>query len=110
MRVWDIPPKQLCKDHLLGEHREVHAIWTVIIKKKKGYSKHPETKRWVGKLSALFQRHEKLVVEMKDRGYSHNSPLEKSLAKGQTVQKEYVNTIPEQIKILKNKNCECKIS
>ena len=110
MRVWDIPPKQLCKNHLLGEHREVHAIWAVITNKKKGYSKHPETKRWVGKLPALYQRHEKLVIEMKYRGYSHNSPLEKKLAIGKIMQKDFVNTIPEQIEILKNKNCECKIS
>lgn len=110
MRVWDISPKKLCRGHLLGEHREIHAIWTVITKQKKGYSKHPETKRWKGKLSALYQRHEELVIEMKIRGYSHNSPLEKRLARGRIVQKEFVNTISEQIEILKQKNCKCKTS
>lgn len=45
MRIWDISPGKLCKNHLLGEHRELHAIWTVITENKKGYSKHPETIR-----------------------------------------------------------------
>lgn len=77
MRIWDISPAKLCKNHLLGEHRELHAIWAIITENKKGYSKHPETIRWVGKLGALYFRHEQLVKEMKDRGYNHHSPLDK---------------------------------
>jgi len=38
-------PDKLCRNHLLGEHREIHAIWAVITEKKKGYSMHPETIR-----------------------------------------------------------------
>jgi len=34
MRVGDILPL-LCRQPLLGEHRELHAIWSVITKKKK---------------------------------------------------------------------------
>ncbi len=30
MRIWDIPPKLLCRNHLLGEHRELHAIWSIL--------------------------------------------------------------------------------
>ena len=30
MRVWDVSPKELCRAHLLGEHRELHAIWTIL--------------------------------------------------------------------------------
>lgn len=69
---------------------------------------HPETKRWAGKLSALYLRHEKLVIEMKNRRYSHKSPLEKKLANGKTVQNEFVNTLKEQLDILKMKNCKCQ--
>jgi hypothetical protein len=57
MRIWDIPVEKLCRNHLLGEHRELHAMWVVITQNKKGYSKHPETIRWIGKLRALYLRH-----------------------------------------------------
>ena len=67
MRIWDLPPENLCRKHLLGEHRELHAIWSIITNNKIGYSKHPETIRWKGKLKALYNRHEKQVAEMKKK-------------------------------------------
>ena len=109
MRIWDLPPSKLCKNHLLGEHRELHAIWTVITTKKTGYSMHPETIRWKGRLAALYIRHESLVSEMQKRGYSHHTPLEKKFAKGKAIQTKFVNTKNEQIDILRKKNCQCKI-
>lgn len=109
MRIWDLSPSILCRQHLLGEHLELHSIWTVITQGKKGYSKHPETIRWVGKLKALYSRHEKLVKEMHSRGYNHNSELDKNLAIGDSKQKEYVNSPKEQIEILRTKACECKL-
>ena len=54
----------LCRGHLLGEHRELHAVWAVLTKDKRGYSRHPETLRWRGRLRALFLRHASLVEEM----------------------------------------------
>ena len=107
MRIWDISPSLLCRQHLLGEHRELHAVWSVITKNKKGYSKHPETIRWIGKLKALYIRHEILVKEMKKRSYRHNSDLSTRFAVGNKTQEVFVNSIPEQIKILKKKNCPC---
>ncbi len=107
MRIWDLSPSLLCRQHLLGEHRELHAIWSVITKKKKGYSKHPETLRWVGKLNALYIRHQALVQEMEERGYIHRSNLLVRLAVGNKKQEEYINTISDQIEILKKKNCTC---
>jgi hypothetical protein len=109
MRVWDVDPKILCRKHLLGEHRELHAVWTILTQNKKGYTSHPETKRWVGKLSALYKRHEILVNEMIERGYRHNSPLDKKYAKGKPIQDYFLSTIEEQKTILKNKNCECPL-
>jgi hypothetical protein len=107
MRIWDIPPNRLCRNHLLGEHRELHAIWSIINKNKKGYSRHPETVRWKGKLKALYLRHEKLVKEMTKRGYNHNSNLDKRLAAGSHRQTEYIDPYKKQFKILKNKKCGC---
>ncbi|MFC1808765.1 pyrimidine dimer DNA glycosylase/endonuclease V [Candidatus Omnitrophota bacterium] len=109
MRIWDISPKKLCRNHLLGEHRELHAIWVVLTKNKKGYSKHPETLRWKNKLAALYLRHEKLVEEMLRRGYKHKSDLNKRYARGATKQQMFIDSPKRQREILKSKKCECKI-
>jgi hypothetical protein len=109
MRIWDIEPEKLCRNHLLGEHRELHAIWSVLTKNKKGYSKHPETIRWRGKLKALYLRHEKLIKELKRRGYAHRSPLKPKLAIGSARQYKYVDSPKKQTRILKSKKCDCKI-
>ena len=109
MRIWDIPPRKLCRNHLLGEHRELHAMWTVITEHKKGYSLHPETIRWKGKLKALYSRHEELVSEMIHRGYSHHSPLDKRKATGTSIQDTFIDSPYRQIQILKQKDCNCRI-
>lgn len=109
MRIWDISPKKLCRNHLLGEHRELHAMWVVITEKKKGYSMHPETIRWKGKLKAMYLRHEELVKEMGSRGYSHKSPLDKRKATGNPVQSVFVDSPKKQMKILQNKGCGCNV-
>ena len=109
LRVWDISPDKLCRPHLLGEHREIHAIWSILTQEKKGYSNHPETLRWKGKLKALYNRHEKIADEMIKRGYNHRSPLDIMLASGDSKQDKYVNSIDEQKKILRERNCECRV-
>ena len=109
MRIWDISPKRLCRNHLLGEHRELHAIWSVLVNGKKGYAQHPETLRWKGKLKALFSRHEALVSEMMVRGYRHRSPLSKRQATGSTAQRLFVDTPQTQVRILKRKRCQCDV-
>ena len=109
MRIWDIPTKKLCRNHLLGEHRELHAIWSVITEKKKGYSLHPETIRWRGRLHALYIRHEEQTSEMLRRGYSHNSPLDRRKATGKSIQEVFVDSIQLQMKILQKKGCDCDV-
>jgi hypothetical protein len=109
MRIWDIHPKFLCRKHLLGEHRELHGLWNILTrhKGKCGYSRHPETLRWVGKRKALYIRHEVLVKEFSRRGYSHHTPLDKRLATGSGNQNVFINTVKEQQVILKQKPCDC---
>jgi hypothetical protein len=109
MRIWDLHPSILCRQHLLGEHRELHALWSVLTNNKKGYSRHPETLRWVGKLKALYTRHKSLVKEMKNRGYNHYSDLDIKLAQGAPIQDFFLSTHEEQMKILKGKNCTCEV-
>jgi hypothetical protein len=110
MRIWDIPPEKLCTKHLFGEHRELHAIWNIITKNKKGYAHHPETMRWRGKLLALYRRHEEEVREIQRRGFRHNSPLEEALATGSGTQDEYLLGIEDQIRLLSEKGCQCLFS
>lgn len=109
MRIWDIDPEQLCRKHLLGEHRELHGLWNILTKHKGvgGYARHPETLRWAGKLNALKNRHDQLVNEMIKRGYQHQSPLVGKFAKDEGKQSIFINTLDEQKKLLKNKPCEC---
>lgn len=107
MRIWDVAPEYLCRKHLLGEHRELHGLWNIITQNKKGYSNHPETKRWYGKEKALFKRHDDLVAEMKRRGYNHNTPLEADLVVGAEFQLEFIDSLEEQRRLLKGKPCDC---
>lgn len=109
MRIWDISPKHLCHKHLLAEHRELHGLWNILTihKVQGGYSRHPETLRWVGKTKALYNRHELLVKEFKNRGYRHLTPLDKKLATGKSKQDKLIDSLPRQKELLKAKNCSC---
>ena len=107
MRIWDVDPARLCRAHLLGEHRELHGLWNILTKGRRGYSRHPETRRWQGKLAALYRRHEALVTEITRRGYRHQSPLDVSLATGAEVQDAFVDAPDAQRRILTEKPCEC---
>ncbi len=109
MRIWDLSPRLLCKRHLLGEHRELHAVWTILTENKKGYRNHPETKRWVGKLKALYLRHELLVSEMEKRSYKHTSNLSVDRAVGSEYQRSFVDTPEVQLELLKKKVCDCPL-
>jgi hypothetical protein len=106
MRIWDIDVSLLCRNHLLGEHRELHCIWSIITQNKKGYSNHPEVMRWKNNLGGLLKRHKSQIEEMKKRGYKHNSILD-----GNVIEGDYylITPINEQIKLLKSKGCNCKI-
>jgi hypothetical protein len=109
MRIWDIPPKFICRKHLLAEHRELHGLWNILTihNGQGGYSRHPETLRWVGKTLALYQRHELLVSEFIHRGYQHHTPLDKKIACGKSYQNMLLDSIAEQKIMLKNKTCDC---
>lgn len=109
MRIWDLPAEMLCRNHLLGEHAELHGIWSIITQGKRGYAHHPEVLRWKGKLEALFLKHEEIVAEMERRGFNHNSPLDPALATGAAEQDTFVDSPAEQARILRNKGCECRV-
>lgn len=75
MRVWDLHPGYLSQSSLLGQHAEIHALFSVLMGGKRGYWSHPETLRWKGHLRELSWRHELTVREMILRGLQHRSPL-----------------------------------
>jgi hypothetical protein len=108
MRIWDLEPERLCDRHLLGEHRELHAIWTVLTTGKRGYARHPETLRWRGRLAALYAGHDAEVAEMRRRGFRHASPLDERLATGSAHQTERVDSVEDQRARLAARECGCR--
>jgi hypothetical protein len=102
MRIWDINPGYLNRQSLLGEHRELHGIVSILVNHKKGYSHHPETIRWKRLGWALKQRHRLLAAEMSLRGYKDKSPVLTRANHG-LWPCSYIDEPIQQIKILKAK-------
>jgi len=74
MRMWMIDAKLLCRNHLLGEHSEIH-------KHRPSFVKRHRIDRRIAPIvqiepESMENRHETLAVEMMRRGYKHNSPYE----------------------------------
>ena len=72
MRIWNVDPTKMCRQHLLGEHLEIHMFVSCINKGKNlaGY-----IDKGLLDVNLLATRHEALVQEMLTRGYTHSSPL-----------------------------------
>lgn len=102
MRIWDIDPGYLNRQSLLGEHLELHGIVSIIVNDKKGYSRHPETIRWVGYGWALSKRHQQLAVEMSLRGYIDKSPVYLQVNENKWPA-TYIDEPFQQLEILRNK-------
>ncbi|MDH5256980.1 MAG: DUF1722 domain-containing protein [Gammaproteobacteria bacterium] len=108
MRIWDIDPGYLNRQSLLGEHRELHGLVAIVLYNKKGYSNHPETKRWVAYGWALKKRHKLLSQEMLVRGYKDRSPVR--IRKNAGMWPEiYIDDPADQFSIISEKyrNLEC---
>lgn len=101
MRMWMIQPNKLCRQHLLGEHFEIH--------KAVGNLRH--SGKWTKSLTQrgflepqnFLSRHDTLVKEMQRRGFTHNSPLDVS---GVELDTGNVN-IRKSIRDLKDRCEEC---
>ena len=76
-----IEPRIMCRQHLLGEHLEIHMFVGTIDRGKtvKGY-----LERGLLEVHNLYARHDELVEEMKRRGYRHCSDVDE---KWRTVEK-----------------------
>jgi hypothetical protein len=73
MRMWMVNPRIMCRQHLLGEHVEIHMFIGTLDRKKsvKGY-----LQKGLLEVHNLRSRHNELVEEMKRRGYRHHSEVE----------------------------------
>ena len=73
MRMWIVNPAIMCRQHLLGEHQELHTFVGTLRKKSSidGYLIEGELDPRL-----LEARHEELVAEMIRRGYDHYSPID----------------------------------
>lgn len=71
-RMWMGNPKTMCRQHLLGEHKEIHQFVGTLKKKMRiqGYIDNNCVE-----IESIVKRHGELVSEMKSRGYNHNSPI-----------------------------------
>ena len=102
MRVWDLSPGYLNRESLLGEHRELHGIHSILTNGRRGYSRHPETIRWSGALDGLACRHSQLAAEMRLRGYQDRTPVAWTPA-GSSWPDVFVTEPAEQVTLLRRK-------
>ena len=72
VRMWNINPTIMCRQHLLGEHVEMHMVVGSI---NRGKSVDGYTSNGLLNTTLIQSRHSHLVDEMKRRGYKHHSPL-----------------------------------
>ena len=72
MRMWMVSPKLMCRQHLLGEHVELHMLVACL---KRGFSIQGYVDQGLVNTRYMYSRHDALVAEMTRRGYRHQSPL-----------------------------------
>jgi hypothetical protein len=71
-RMWGVDPRLLCRQHLLGEHVEMHMFLGTI---RHGHSVRGYTDNGIVDPHRVFARHEELVLEMARRSVQHRSPM-----------------------------------
>ncbi len=69
-----VNPRIMCRQHLLGEHAEIHMFVGAI---DRGYSVKGYLEEGLLEVHNLYKRHEELVREMKRRKYRHCSKIDK---------------------------------
>jgi hypothetical protein len=75
--MWMVPAGWLCREHLLGEHSEMHQAAGTLANHEHGEA----VVRGLAEESPLDtglirQRHAELAVELERRGHDHDSPLQ----------------------------------
>ena len=97
-----VNPRIMCRQHLLGEHVEIHMFIGTIDRGKpvKGY-----LEKGLLEIHNLHCRHEALVEEMKRRGYNHYSKVDE---KWKTTKKVGIVNQEKNLDELINRCSRCK--
>lgn len=75
-RMWMVNPKIMCRQHLLGEHKEIHQLVGLIQRLKISQLKgHLVRKQVTINCFIIAMRHDELVKEMINRNYNHKTEL-----------------------------------
>lgn len=72
MRMWMADPRKMCRQHLLGEHLELHMFAGAL---KKGLSLDGYVDNNLLEAKSIVKRHSEIAAEMQRRGWKHHSPL-----------------------------------
>lgn len=74
-RMWMVDPEELCDQHLLGEHAELHQevgqIRAGNLETVTGHARKGQVDT-----AKIQERHDELLDEMRRRGVDHDSPLD----------------------------------
>ncbi len=57
----------------------------------------------------VYNRHDDLVREMRNRNFNHQSPLADVPLEGPEDIDRFLDSVPRQINILKDKGCSCRV-
>ena len=92
----------MCRNHLLGEHAEIHMfVWNI----DRGHSVKGYLDKGLLETHSLFNRHAELAQELRRRGYQHNSELD---AKWKLAKKDGSIDKAKSLKELVNRCVKCK--
>lgn len=72
MRMWNVNPRVMCNQHLLGEHVECHMFVGTL---NRGKSVQGYLEKGLLEIHNLKKRHDELSKEMERRGMNHKSKL-----------------------------------
>jgi hypothetical protein len=72
--MWMVDPCLMCRQHLLGEHVELHMLAASM---RNGTSLQGFFDNKLIETHNVGRRHDQLVSEMRRRGFNHASPLTK---------------------------------
>lgn len=110
MRIWDqVPPTDLCDQHLLAQWREGLGLWSILTDPTKtGYRNHPETKRWSGHLSSLATVLVETSFAMLVRGWNPKPVPERAVEESFT-SLHCPDPWDDQLAALRAKGCACKV-
>lgn len=76
-RMWGVEVELMCREHLMGEHNEMHMLVGSIRKHPHGEAiAQGHAEKGQIDTSLIQERHDALAEEMEARGYDHDSSME----------------------------------